>query len=185
MDQVWKDDNAIPVTIISAGPCEVTQVKTKEKDGYESVQIGFQKITKENKITKTMKGKAFKHLKEFEVSEDVKVGDVIDVSNFEVGEKIIIRGVSKGKGYQGPVKRWGFKGNIRTHGTKHTERQQGSVGCRFPQRVTKGVRMAGRMGQDLTCRKNIEIIRIDTENNLIFVKGALPGGRGTLLKIEA
>lgn len=184
MDQIWKDDCAVPVTIIKTGDCVVTQIKTKEKDGYESVVLGFDKITKENKITKTMKGKEYKHLKEFDLEGETKIGDVISIKDFEIGDKVIIRGISKGKGYQGPVKRWGFKGGIRTHGTKHTERQQGSIGCRFPQRATKGVRMAGRMGQDLICKKNVEIVKIDVNNNLIFVKGALPGGRGALLKIE-
>ena len=181
MTQIWKEDRVIPVTLIEAGPCEITQIKNTKKDGYESVQIGF-----ENKKTnKPMKAKPFRYLREFEIGEkELKLGDKIDVSIFQEGDKIKIRGISKGKGFQGGVKRHGFSGRNATHGVKHEERTIGSVGCAFPQRVMKGRRMPGRMGSDTTTVKNLEIEKIDKENNLLAVRGAVPGKRGTLLEIR-
>ncbi|OQX00927.1 50S ribosomal protein L3, partial [Candidatus Parcubacteria bacterium A4] len=170
---------------ISAGPCKVLQIKTKDKDGYESVQIGFEKIEKESHIKKTMKGKEFKHIKEFRcVSPESKAGDDIDVSVFKEGEKINIVGTSKGKGFQGGVKRHGFSGRKATHGVKHEQRMIGSIGCRYPQRVIKGRRMPGRMGFQRITVKNLEVMRVDRENNLLALKGAVPGRKGTLLEIS-
>jgi large subunit ribosomal protein L3 len=186
MTQIWKDDEVIPVTLIEAGPCVVTQIRTKEKDGYEAIQIGFEKIEKEKKIKKSLKDKPYKWLREFRTKiENLKIGDVIDVSQFQEGEKVKVSGISKGKGFQGGVKRWGFSGRNATHGVKHEERTIGSVGSSFPERVVKGRKMPGRMGQERVTVKNLEIVEIDKENNLIALKGAVPGPRGTLVEICA
>jgi len=184
MSQIFDEKgNVIPVTLIEAGPCFITQIKTKERDGYEAIQIGFKKI-KEKKVKKTQKTKPFKYLREFK--DDIskyKIGQKIDVSLFQEGEKIKISGISKGKGFAGGVKRWGFAGSPATHGTKDTQRAPGSIGMRWPQRVVKGRRMAGRMGSERVTIKNLQIVKIDPENNLIAIKGAIPGRRGTLLEI--
>ena len=188
MSQMWKDKKVAPVTLIEAGPCFVTQIKSKKTDGYEAAQIGFEKITKEKKIKKTMKGKEFRYVREqrAEGSEQkLKIGDKIDVSIFQEGAKVKISGISKGKGFQGGVKRWGFHGRNASHGVKHEQRTLGSVGCGYPQRVIKGKKMPGRMGAERVTTKNLEIIKINKENNLIAVKGAVPGKRGTLLEIKS
>lgn len=190
MTQIFDEKrNIIPLTLIEAGPCWITQIKTKNKDKYEGVQIGFEKIEKENKIKKTMKGKEFKKLKEQRTEKDdkakeLKVGDKIDVSVFEEGDEVKISGISKGKGFQGAVKRHGFAGKSASHGVKHEHRTLGSVGCAFPQRVIKGKKMPGKMGGERITVKNLKIIKIDKENNLFAVKGAVPGPRGSLLEIR-
>lgn len=182
MSQIFdKEGKVIPVTLIEAGPCEITQVKTKEKDKYESYQFGFEK--KEKKIKKTEAKKPFKILREFK-GEGLKVGDKIDVSSFKEGEKVKISGISKGKGFQGGVKRWGFSGRDATHGVKHDHRTLGSIGSAYPQRVIKGRKMPGRAGYKRTTTKNLKVARIDLKNNLISVKGAVPGRKGTLLEIR-
>lgn len=184
MSQMFDEKrNVIPVTLIEAGPCFVTQVKTKEKDKYESVQIGFEKL-KDKKISKTKKKKPYKHLREFKGG-DYKVGDKIDASVFKEGDKVTVSGVSKGKGFAGAVKRHGFHGADATHGTKHEERTIGSIGSAFPQRVIKGRKMPGRMGSDRITIKGLRIVKIDVPNNLIAIEGAVPGRRGTLLEIRA
>lgn len=180
-----KEGKVIPVTLISAGPCFITQIKIKEKDGYSAIQVGFEKL-KSQKIKKTMRRKEFRHIKEQRIinNEQYKIGDKVDVSIFQAGDKIKISGISKGKGFQGGVKRWGFSGRKATHGVKHEQRTIGSVGSRFPQRVIKGRKMPGRMGSDRVTIKNLKIIKIDKENSIIAVKGAVPGRRGTLLEIR-
>ena len=184
MSQMFdKEGNQIPVTLIEAGPCFVTQIKTKDKDKYTAIQIGFKKIEKSKKIKKTMKGKEFRYLREFENGES-RVGDEIDVSVFQEGDIVKISGVSKGKGFAGVVKRWGFHGRPKTHGTKHEERTPGSVGATTPERVIKGKKMAGRMGGERITVKNLKIVKVDISNNLIVVKGAVPGRRGTPLEIR-
>ena len=189
MTQIFDEkDRVIPVTIIKAGHCDVLQIKTKEKDGYEAFQIGFEKIEKKKKIKKPQKTKPYKFIREFRITGDtvcnLKQGDRIDVSIFKEGDLVKISGISKGKGFQGAVKRWGFAGKNKTHGTKHEERTLGSVGAAWPERVIKGKKMPGRMGQDRTTIKNSKVIKIDAENNLLAVKGAVPGSRGTLLEIK-
>jgi large subunit ribosomal protein L3 len=182
MSQTFDEEGkVIPVTLIEAGPCEIVQVKTKEKDGYESLQFGFEK--KEKKIRKTENKKPFKVLREFKGA-DLKVGDKIDVSSFEKGEKVKISGISKGKGFQGGVKRWGFSGRNATHGVKHDHRTLGSVGSAYPQRVIKGRKMPGRTGYERITTKNLKVVEIDVKNNLISIKGAVPGRMGTLLEIR-
>ena len=176
--------NPVPVTLVEAGPCEITQIKTKEKDGYKAVQIGFLKL-KDKKTKKSQKNKAFKHLREFQADiSDYKVGQKIDVSNFEEVKSIKVSGISKGKGFAGGVKRWGFRGQPKTRGTAHAHRAIGSVGASTPSRVIKGKKMPGRMGTDRITVKNLKIIKIDKENNALFVKGAIPGRKGTLLEIR-
>lgn len=187
MSQIFDEEgNVIPVTLIEAGPCEITQVKTGEKDGYSAVQIGFKKIEKEKKIKKPMKKKPFRALREFrDKAEGYKVGEKIDTSIFKKGDIVSISGISKGKGYQGVVKRWGFAGMPATHGTKHEGRAPGSTGSRYPQRVIKGKKMPGRMGGDRITIKNLKVVKIEPEKNLIAIKGAIPGRKGTLLEIRS
>ena len=183
MSQIFDEKgNVIPVTVIEAGPCQVTHVKTKEKDGYMAVQVGF--IKKTRKIKKTEKGKEFRYLREFKNGE-FKIGDKIDVSVFQKGEKVKISGISKGKGFAGVVKRWGFHGRSTSHGTKHELRTPGSVGSSFPARVIKGKKMPGRMGGARVTVKNLEVVKVDPENNLLAVRGAVTGAKGTLLEIRS
>lgn len=182
MSQIFnKKGDVVPVTLIEAGPCKVLQIKTEKKDKYQSVQIGFIKKTK--KVKKTEKGKEYKYLKEFKDGE-YKLGDEINVSIFQEGEKVKVSGISKGKGFQGGVKRWGFSGRNATHGVKHEHRTLGSTGSSFPERVIKGRKMPGRMGYDRVTVKNLNIVKVDKENNLLVVRGAVPGRRGTLLEIR-
>jgi len=188
MTQFWKDEKVIPVTLIEAGPCQVLQIKTKEKDGYEAVQIGF---LEKKKIKKTEKGKKFKYIREFLISpskagdSQFKKGDKVEISVFKEGEKVSVSGNSKGKGFQGAVKRWGFKGRNATHGVKHEHRTIGSVGCRFPQRIIKGKKMPGRMGNKRITVKNLEIVKIEKESHILALRGAVPGRKGTLLEIKS
>jgi len=185
MSQIFDEKGkVIPVTLVEAGPCFITQVKTKDKDKYESVQIGYEKL-KEKKITKNKKSRPYRYIKEFKA--DIlkyKIKDKIDLSIFEEGENIKIAGISKGKGFQGGVKRHGFHGADASHGTKHEERKIGSIGSAFPQRVIKGRKMPGRMGTDRITIKNLKIVKIDAEKNIMAIKGAVPGHRGTLLEIS-
>jgi len=185
MTQVFdKEGNVVPVTLLEAGPCIVTDIKTKDKDGYSAAQIGFEK-KKENKIRKSEKGKGYKHLKEFRgESAESKKGDKILVSVFKPGDIVKISAISKGKGFQGAVKRWGFHGRNATHGVKHEERTLGSVGATGPARVFPGKKMPGRMGTERTTIKNLQVIKIDEKNNIIAIKGAIPGRRGSLVEIK-
>ena len=175
--------NQIPITLIEAGPCFVTQIKTKESDGYQAIQVGFKKIAKPKKIKKPMVKKPFRWLREFKDGE-FKPGDKIDASIFQKGDLVKISGISKGKGFAGVVKRWHFAGRPATHGTKHEERTPGSIGTSFPERVPKGRKMAGRMGYARITVKNLKVIKVDSENNLLAVKGTVPGRKGTLLEIR-
>lgn len=190
MTQIFDEKgNQIPVTLIEAGPCVVTQIKTKEKDKYEAIQIGFEKIEKEKKIKKSQKKRPFKYLREFrgknlDISK-FKEGQIIDVSTFKEGEKVTISGISKGKGFAGVVKRWGFRGRPKTHGTKHELRAPGSIGSATPPRVVKGRKMAGRLGGERVTIKNLTIVKVDLKNNLLVLKGAVPGTKDTLLEIRS
>jgi large subunit ribosomal protein L3 len=187
MSQMFdKEGKFTPVTLVEAGPCSVLQRKNKEKDGYEAVQIGFGKITKKNKIKKSTKGKEYKYIKEqrLEGSEQYKIGDEIKAGDFKEGDMVKISGISKGKGFQGAMKMWGFKGKFATHGVKHEHRTIGSIGSRWPQRVVPGKKMPGRMGGERTTVKNLKIMKVDPENNLLILKGAVPGRKGTLLEIR-
>jgi len=190
MEYFEEDGTAVPVTIISAGPVTVTRVFSKDKDGYDSVQVGFG-TAKQSKVNKaqigSMKGALHKTLKEFRMKptdkNTAKEGDVIDVSAFAPGDKIQVTSVSKGKGFQGVVKRHGFAGGPRSHGQKHSEREPGSIGGGLRTHVPKGMRMAGRMGSDRITQKNLKVVSVDTENNLLLVRGAITGKRGSLVEI--
>lgn len=187
-----EDGTVFPVTIVSAPPVTVTRIFEKAKDGYDSVQVGFG-AQKKDRITKSragaMKGAFYKTLKEFRLksgdANETKEGEVIDVSTFAPGDKISVTSISKGKGFQGVVKRHGFSGGPRTHGQKHSEREAGSIGGGLRTHVPKGMRMAGRMGSDRITQKNLQIVFIDKENDLILIKGAIAGRRGTLVEIIA
>ena len=186
MSQMFDEKgNVIPVTLISAGPCVILQKKTKEKEGYNALQIGFEKIEKKSKIKKPMKGKEFKHIKEARDLQEGNVGDELTAAIFKEGDNVTVIGISKGKGFQGGVKRHGFSGRNASHGMKHEARTIGSVGQRFPQHVIKGRKMPGRMGTERITVKNLKIAKIDLKHNVIAVKGAIPGHRGTLLEIRA
>ena len=187
MSQMYdKNGKMTPVTLILAGPCYILQKKNKEKEGYDALQIGLKKIEKKSKIGKSMKGKEYRYIKEQRISADNKesVGDEINVSVFAEGDIIKVSGVSKGKGFQGGVKRHGFHGRNATHGVKHEQRTIGSTGQRFPQHVIKGRRMPGRMGADNVTVKNLKVMKVDKDNNLLVIKGAVPGIKGALLEIR-
>ena len=168
----------------------MTRIFEKGKDGYDSVQVGFG-VQKKERVTKgragAMKGAFYKTLKEFRLKpsdkNEAKEGEVIDVSSFAPGDKIQVTSVSKGKGFQGVVKRHGFSGGPRSHGQKHSEREPGSIGGGLRTHVPKGMRMAGRMGSDRITQKNLKVVLVDTENNLMLIKGAIAGKRGTLVEI--
>lgn len=185
-----EDGVVVPVTIIASGPNVVTQVKTKTTDGYNAVQVGFGTKNAKN-LSKALKGHLkdlgnFRFIKEFreDAEPTMKVGDALLVSDvFAVGDKIQVSGTSKGKGFQGVVKRHGFAGGPRTHGQKHSEREPGSIGGGLRTHVPKGMRMAGRMGSDKITQKNLKVIFIDKENNIMLIKGAVPGVRGSLVEI--
>ncbi len=185
MSQIFDEQGKpVPVTLVEAGPCEVTQVKTKEKDGYEAVQIGFLKL-KESRVKKSQKNKAFKYLREFkaDISEH-KVGQKINIDSLKDIELVKVSGISKGKGFAGAVKRWGFAGQPKTRGAKGSLRSIGSIGGSIPSRVIKGKKMAGRMGTDRVTVKSLKLMRIDEKNNVLMIKGAIPGRKGTLLEIR-
>lgn len=187
MSQLFKEDGeVIPVTLVKAGPCFITQIKDEKKDGYNAIQVGFKKIEKKRKKRKSLKGKEFDYLREFRVDDvsSFQVGQKIDVSVFQEGDKVKVSGISKGKGFQGGMKRWGFASRGRTHGVKHERRTLGSVGITNVARVFKGKKMPGRMGFRRVTVKNLEIVKIDRENNILAIKGAVPGGKGTLLEIR-
>ncbi len=195
MTQIFDENgNVIPSTLVNAGPITAIQIKTKEKDGYEAAQFGFGQ-RKEKNIKKPQKGHCknvktnFRYLREFKMTladkSDLKTGDVIDASVFEKGDIVNVAGISKGKGFQGVVKRHGFHGGPRTHGQKHSEREPGSIGATGPQRVFKGTRMPGRMGGNRITVKNLKIAQVDKKNNQLLISGAVPGRKGTLLEIRA
>ena len=186
MSQIFDEKgNQVPVTLIETGVCEVLQIKTKEKDGYTAVQVGFEKIEKGKKIKKPLKHKPFKHLREFkDKTEKFQAGQKIDLSIFKEGDFVSISGISKGKGFTGGIKRWGFHGRPSTHGTKHEERTIGSTGSSTPRRVVKGRKMPGRAGGERVTIKKLQVVKVDLKNNILAVKGALPGPKGGLLEIK-
>ena len=188
MSQIWKEEKIVPVTLIQAGPVIITQIRTKEKDGYQAVQVGFGN-KKEKNVKKPQRGQFgklgnFQYIKEFRTVEDFNIGDVLSVGQFKEGDKIKVSGLNKGRGFQGGVKRHGFHGGPKTHGQKNRLRAPGSIGSTAPQRVMPGRKMAGRMGQERTTVKNLKIAAIDEKNNILMIKGAVPGMRGTLLEIR-
>ena len=191
MTRVFEEGRGmIAVTVIQAGPCFVTQVKSTDKDGYEAVQIGFEEERKLNKPERGHLQKGLpplRHLKEIRTQEtgEVKVGDQIDVGIFSEGDRVNVVGTSKGRGFAGVVKRHGFHGGPKTHGQSDRHRAPGSIGSSAtPGRVLKGTRMAGHFGDDRVTVKNLRVVRIDPERNLLTVEGAVPGGSKGLLMIR-
>ena len=193
MTTVFQNDgNAVPCTVIEAGPCYITQIKSKDSDGYEAVQMGFEE-KKEKNSTKPLIGKfkkvkapVLRHIKEvrnFPI-ENLKEGDVVKVDMFKEGDTVKVTGISKGKGFQGVVKRHGFAGGQRTHGQSDRQRAPGSIGgSSYPSRVFKGQRMAGRMGGDTVTVRNMKVVKIFSDSNLILIKGAVPGTKTGLVEI--
>ena len=196
MSQVFDDKGKVhPVTWLEAGPMFVTQQKTKEKDGYTAVQVGFgskkeKNVKKPQKICQLADGNYPAIFREFRVqhpASDIQlpiVGDKIEATVFAEGDIVQVSGTTKGKGFQGTVKRHGFHGGPRTHGQKHSERAPGSIGAVWPQRVLKGKRMSGHMGVDRVTVKNLKVIKIVPEKNLIAISGAVPGHRGSVVEIR-
>ncbi len=193
MTQVFDEEGAaVPVTLIEAGPCFVTQIRTAQKDGYSAVQLGFGEVDKK-KLTggqighlETKKLPVLRYLREFRAkTPEVKVGDKIDVSQFEVGKRVDVVGMSKGKGFAGAMKRHNFRGGPKTHGQSDRQRAVGSVGATTtPGRVFKGKKMPGHMGNQRVSSQNIKVVMVDPEKNLIGVNGSVPGARGELVIIK-
>ena len=194
MTQIFDSKGKVtPVTIVNAGPCVVTQVKTLAKEGYSAVQLGFMDIP-ERKLTKAAKGHfakkniSFKkYLKEFRLdnAEDMNVGDIVTADTFAAGEKVDVTGISKGHGFSGFIKRWGGHRLRMTHGTGPVHRQVGSMGAiSDPGRVMKNKKMAGQYGNEKVTTLNLEIVKIDAANNLLAIKGAIPGARGGIVFIR-
>ena len=187
------DGTVVPATLVSAGPVTVTQIKTKARDGYDALQVGYD-VQKEHRLSKAVRGHLkdtglFKTIREFRPKDAsdmtaFEVGQKVDAAVFSEGDTVTVTGISKGKGFQGVVKRHGFAGGPRSHGQKHSEREPGSIGGGLRTHVPKGMRMAGRMGSDTITVKNLKILAVDLPNNTILVKGAVPGRRGTLLAIK-
>ncbi|MBU1148609.1 50S ribosomal protein L3 [Patescibacteria group bacterium] len=188
MDTAFKSDGqAVAVTKIQAGSCQVVQIKTADKEGYQAIQLGY---GKKKKLTKQMAGHLkglpnFAFLREFKVAktEDYKKGQEIKAELFKPGDLVQVSGVSKGKGFQGVVRRHGFHGSPATHGHKDQLRMPGSIGATGPQKVFKGTKLPGRMGGDRATVKNLEVIEVDKEKNELVIKGAIPGARNGLLLI--
>lgn len=184
--------NVIPVTVIEAGPCAVTQKKTIENDGYSSIQIGFGDV-KAQRVTKPQKGHFAKAdvapkkvLKEFRLEDcdAVNIGDILKADTFAAGDRVDVIGTSKGKGTAGAIKRWNFSRLKETHGTGPCARHAGSLGsCSDPSRVFKGKKLAGHLGAERVTIQNLDVVKVDTENNLIAVKGAIPGPKGGIVVI--
>ncbi|MDD2215312.1 MAG: 50S ribosomal protein L3 [Eubacteriales bacterium] len=193
MTQIFSETGeAIPVTVIEAGPIVVTQIKTVETDGYNAVQIGYEDL-KEQRANKPAKGHFArwqaplkKHLQEIRLNdgENYEQGQVITVADFEEGKKLDITGTSKGKGTQGHIKRWGQARGPMSHGSKHHRLAGALAGAAYPGRVFKGNKAAGRMGRDTVTVQNVELVKVISDRNLMLVKGAVPGVKGGLLRIR-
>ena len=193
MTQIFdEEDNVVPVTVIEAGPCVISQVKTVDKDGYNAVQLGFGDIA-EKKLNKPEKGhfkqakvEPKRYIREVRIdqTEEVKVGDTVSVENFQDVKVVDVTGTSKGKGFQGTIKRWNFNSGPTTHGSRN-QRRPGSIGqCAYPGRVRKGLHMSGHMGDERVTVKNLAVVRVDAEQNLLLVKGAVPGSKNALVQIR-
>jgi large subunit ribosomal protein L3 len=191
MTQVFTDDGrAVPVTVIKAGPCRVVQVKTEERDGYAAVQIGY---SERSSVTKPAAGHFAKagvepqrHLVEMRTDEAFEPGQEITVDIFAPGERTDVIGVSKGKGFAGPMKRHGFAGLSASHGTERKHRSPGAIGaCATPSRVYRGMKMAGQMGNARVTVLNLEVVEADAERNLLLLRGAVPGPNGGLVMVRS
>ncbi len=193
MTQIFDEKgNVIPVTVVELGPCTVTQKKTTQNDGYNAVQLGFEdkKVTRTNKPMKGHFDKANvapkKVLKEFRLEDDsaINVGDILKADIFAAGEKVDVVGTSKGKGTAGAIKRWNFSRLKETHGTGPVARHAGSLGaCSDPSRVFKGKKLAGHLGAERVTIQNLDVVKVDAENNLIAIKGAIPGPKKGIVMV--
>ena len=194
MTQIFDEKgNVIPVTVIQAGPCRVIHRKNKEKHGYDSIQLGFEEVD-EKKVSKPMMGHfkrhnspAYKYLKEFRLKmyKDISEGEIFDVSMFEEHELLKITGTSKGKGFQGVMRRHNFHGFKATHGVHESYRGPGSIGqCATPARVFKGKKLPGHQGVDKVSVLNLQVVKVDVEKNLVMVKGAVPGHRNSIVRLR-
>jgi large subunit ribosomal protein L3 len=189
MTQIWKNDRVVPVTVVLAGPCPVVQRKTAAHDGYEAVQLGYGEVKKKS-LNKPLLGHLNKakvvpvrFLREFR--DFNPENDTVTVEDFSDGERVDVMGITKGRGTQGVMVRWGFKGGPASHGSKKWHRRPGSIGQRkTPGRVYKGKRMAGHYGQERVTTANLEIIEVRAGENLLLIKGAIPGARGSLVTIK-
>ena len=194
MTQIFTDSEAIPVTVIQAGPCFVTQVKSEASDGYEAVQLAFGEVDRK-KLTQPMQGhyakhgnKPGRHLVELRTDDaaEYETGQAIACDIFEAGQLVDVVGVSKGKGFAGTMKRHGFSGLGASHGAEKVHRSPGSIGaCATPSRVFKGTRMSGQMGHERVTVLNLEVVQADAERNLLLVRGAIPGPTGTLVMVRS
>ncbi|MFC2647570.1 MAG: 50S ribosomal protein L3 [Coriobacteriaceae bacterium] len=193
MTQIFdEDDNFVPVTVVLAGPCTVSQVKTKGTDGYEAIQIGLGDI-KDKKVNKPMSGhfekagvKPMRYLREVRVDDagQYTTGDQVTVKDFADVKAVDVTGTSKGKGFQGTVKRWNFSRGPMAHGSRN-QREPGSIGqCAYPARVRLGLHMSGHMGDERVTVRNLKLVRVDAEQNLMLIKGAVPGGKNALVSIR-
>lgn len=191
MTQIFDEKgNVVPVTVIEAGPCVVVQKKTVENDGYNAVQVGFGEISAKA-VTKPMKGHFDKAdvapkrtLREFRLDDcdSVNVGDIIKADTFAVGDHVDVTGTSKGKGYAGAIKRWNHARLKESHGTGPVARHAGSLGaCSSPSRVFKGTKAAGHLGAERVTVQNLDVVKVDAENNLIAIRGAVPGAKGSVV----
>ena len=193
MTQIIGDDGVVtPVTILQAGPCTVTQIKTIDTDGYNAVQFGFgqgKNLSKSvtghvKKAGENINPKVMKEFRVEAIPEGMKPGDTLTVESFKLGDKVAVTGTSKGQGYAGTVKRWNFNESRNTHGFKGDIRKVGSIGSMYPQKVWKGKKMPGRMGHDTVTVKNLVVAYIDAANNLIGLKGAVPGPKKGIVTVE-
>jgi large subunit ribosomal protein L3 len=192
MTQLFDDDgNVVAVTVVQAGPCPVTLVRTPDKDGYAAVQLAFEEC-KDKHLTKAELGHlkkaglkhGMRHLVEFDEVGDLNVGDTVTVEAFEDGQSVTVSGISKGKGFQGTIKRHNFGRGPETHGS-HNVRQPGSIGASaYPSRVFKGMRMSGHMGSERVTQQGLKIVRRDVENNLLLIKGSVPGAKNSVVVIK-
>lgn len=191
MTEIFSEDGkAHAVTVVSAGPMTVTGKREGEIDGYSALQVGYEELD-EKRLNQADGGHPqgqYRYVQEVRLGEeslsDIPVGYTYLADILQAGDTVNVSGKTKGKGFQGVVKRHGFSGGRRSHGNKHAEREPGSIGATGPQEVFKGTRMAGRMGGDRITVKNLEIMKVDVDNNLLFIKGSLPGRKGTLLEIK-
>lgn len=192
MTQIFSDNGlVVPVTVVEAGPCYVTQVKTKSVDGYDAVQVAYSDI-REKLVNKAQLG-AFKKaevapkrfIKEFKLEGEYKLGDVINCDVFAEGDFVDVTGKTKGHGYTGTIKRWNFQRHRMTHGNGPVHRKPGSIGANtFPAKVFKGKKMTGRYGNEQVTVQNLKVVKVDTERNVILIKGAIPGPKGALVAIK-
>ena len=192
MTQIFSENGlVVPVTVVEAGPCYVTQVKTKDNDGYEAVQVAYSD-TRENLVNRPRLGQfkkaevtPKKYLKEFKLEGEYKLGDTIKCDVFAEGDLVDVSGRSKGRGYTGTIKRWNFHRHRMTHGNGPVHRHVGSIGaCAYPGKVFKGKKMSGRYGNEAVTIQNLKVVKVDIDRNILLIKGAIPGPKGSLVAIK-